>query len=185
MPGVPGPQGPQGREGAKGKIGDNGLQGMQGPRGDRGHEGPPGKGGPPGIKGVKGEPGPAGMKGEPGIVGNQGRKGEKGESANASQESAVPQTNWKQCVWKSNIPIDNGRVKVSKETRTVSTHMKGKQTGVKRPGKMQAFAEIKIQQQSKDYNSLHPFSLNLTLIDSGASWVRKMTPTDPKGLVIT
>ena len=36
---------------------------------------------PPGIKGVKGE---------------QGSKGEKGEIVN----SAVSQTNWKQCVWK-------------------------------------------------------------------------------------
>ena len=67
-----------------------------------------------------------GMKGEQGIVGNQGRKGEKGESDNASQASAVPQTNFKQCVWKSNIPTDNGKVKVRKETRKVRTHMKEK-----------------------------------------------------------
>ena len=109
MPGVPGPQGPQGIEGARGQIGDKGSQGMLGPRGDRGRRG---------IKGIKGEPGLVGMKGEPGIVGNQGRKGdkgEKGESAKASQASVVPQTNWKQCVWKSASGTDNGKIKVNKE----------------------------------------------------------------------
>ena len=58
------------------------------------------------------------MKGERGIVGNQGRKGdkgEKGESAKASQASVVPQTNWKQCVWKSNSAANNGKIKVSKK----------------------------------------------------------------------
>ena len=118
MPGVPGPQGPQGIEGARGQIGDKGSQGMPGPRGDRGREGPPGKSGPRGIKGIKGEPGLVGMKGEPGIVGNQGRKGDKGgkgESAKASQASVVPQTNWKQCVWKSASSTDNGKIKVNKE----------------------------------------------------------------------
>ena len=58
-----------------------------------------------------------GMKGEPGIVGNQGRKGdkgEKGESAKASQASVVPQTNWKQCVWKSASDTDKGKIKVNK-----------------------------------------------------------------------
>ncbi|KAM7433708.1 Collagen triple helix repeat-containing protein 1 [Porites harrisoni] len=110
IPGVPGPQGPLGREGAKGQIGDKGSQGMPGPRGDRGREGPPGKSGPPGMKGIKGEPGLEGIKGDPGIVGNPGRKGEKGESAKASQAS-VPQTNWKQCVWKSNINTDSGKIK--------------------------------------------------------------------------
>ena len=69
------------------------------------------------IVGMKGERGVAGMKGERGIVGNQGGKGdkrEKGESANASQASVVPQTNWKQCVWKSNSDTDNGKIKVNK-----------------------------------------------------------------------
>ena len=50
------------------------------------------------------------MKRERGIVENQGRKGdkgEKGESAKASQASVVPQTNWKQCVWKSDSSTDN------------------------------------------------------------------------------
>ena len=112
MPGVPGSQGPQGIEGARGQIGDKGSQGMPGPRGDRGREGPLGKSGPRGIKGIKGEPGLLGMKGEPGIVGNQGRKG---DSAKASQASVVPQTNWKQCVWKSASGTDNGKIKVNKE----------------------------------------------------------------------
>ena len=117
IPGAPGPQGPQGREGVKGQIGDTESQGMPGPRGDRGREGPPGKSGPTGIKGIKGEPGLAGMKGERGIVGNQGRKGdkgEKGESAKASQASVVLQTNWKQCVWKSESGTHNGKIKVNK-----------------------------------------------------------------------
>ena len=68
------------------------------------------------MKGIKGESGLVGMKGEPGIVGNQGRKGEKGEkgeSAKASQASLVPQTNWKQCVWKSNSHTDNWKIKVN------------------------------------------------------------------------
>ena len=58
------------------------------------------------------------MKGERDIAGNQGRKGdkgdegEKGESAKASQTSVVPQTNWKQCVWKSESGTDNGKIKV-------------------------------------------------------------------------
>ena len=58
------------------------------------------------------------MKGESGIVGNPGRKGnkgEKGESVKASQASAVPQTNWKQCVWKSYSGTDNGKIKVNKK----------------------------------------------------------------------
>ncbi|CAH3152265.1 unnamed protein product [Porites lobata] len=114
MPGVPGPQGPQGREGAKGQNGDKGSQGIPGPRGDRGRQGPLGKSGPQGIKGIKGEQGLVGIKGEPGVLGNQGRKGdkgEKGESAKASQASVVPQTNWKQCVWKSYSNTDNGKIK--------------------------------------------------------------------------
>ncbi|XP_073235727.1 uncharacterized protein [Porites lutea] len=105
VPGVPGAHGPQGREGVKGQIGDKGSQGMPGPRGDRGREGPPGKRGPRGIKGMKGERGIAGMKGR------KGDKGEKGESAKASQASVVPQTNWKQCVWKSQTGTDNGKIK--------------------------------------------------------------------------
>ncbi|CAH3152350.1 unnamed protein product, partial [Porites lobata] len=117
MPGMPGisePRGPQGRDGTKGQIGDKGSQGMRGPRGDRGREGPPGKSGPQGIKGMKGQQGLVGMKGERGIVGSQGKKGDKGdkgESAEASQASVVPQTNWKQCVWKSQSGTDNGKIK--------------------------------------------------------------------------
>ena len=48
-------------------------------------------------------------------MGNQGKKGDKGdkgESAKASQASVVPQTNWKQCVWKSYSNTDNGTIKV-------------------------------------------------------------------------
>ena len=81
---------------------------MPGPRGDRGREGPPGKSGPRGFKGVYLERG---------IAGNQGRKGdkgEKGESIKASQPSVVPQTNWKQCVWKSLSNTDNGKIKVNR-----------------------------------------------------------------------
>ena len=48
-------------------------------------------------------------------MGNQGRKGdkgEKGESVKASQASVVPQTNWKQCVWKSASNTDNRNIEV-------------------------------------------------------------------------
>ena len=58
-----------------------------------------------------------GMKGERGIAGMKGRKGdkgEKGESTKASQASVVPQTNWKQCVWKSGSEADNGKIKVNR-----------------------------------------------------------------------
>ena len=80
--------------------------------------------GEPGIAGMKGEQGAVGMKGERGIVGMKGQrgiagmkgrkgdKGEKGESAKASQSSVVPQTNWKQCAWKSYSHTDNGKMKV-------------------------------------------------------------------------
>ena len=64
---------------------------------------------------MKGERGVVGIKGERGIVGNQGRKGEKGEkgeSPKASQASVVPQTNWKQSVWKSQTSTSNGKIKV-------------------------------------------------------------------------
>ena len=71
-----------------------------------------GQQGLPGMKGVRGA---VGIKGERGIVGNPGRKGDKGDkggSAKASQASVVPQTNWKQCVWKSYSDTDNGKIKV-------------------------------------------------------------------------
>ena len=51
-------------------------------------------------------------------MGNQGRKGEKGEKGErtkASQASGVPQTNWKQCVWKAGSGTGNGKIKVNKE----------------------------------------------------------------------
>ena len=79
-----------------GSLGKNGAPGMMGIKGDKGHEGSRGSSGPPGIKGVKGE---------------QGSKGEKGEIVN----SAVSQTNWKQCVWKNlNDDRDSGKIKVQK-----------------------------------------------------------------------
>ena len=76
------------------------------------------------IQGMKGQQGLLGMKGERGTVGNQGSKGEKGESAKASQASVVSQTNWKQCVWKSNTETDNGKIKVIRIR--IITHLKGK-----------------------------------------------------------
>ena len=56
-----------------------------------------------------------GIKGARGIVGNQGVKGDKGEKGESvtSPSSAVPQTNWKQCVWKNlNDDRDSGKIKV-------------------------------------------------------------------------
>ena len=70
-----------------------------------------------GIVGMKGLRGAAGIKGERGIVGMKGRKGDKGakgESAKASQTSVVPQTNWKQCVWKSLSGTDIAKIKVNR-----------------------------------------------------------------------
>ena len=57
------------------------------------------------------------MKGERGIEGMKGRigdKGDKGESAKGTQASAVPQTNWEQCVWKSDSDTDNGKIRVNR-----------------------------------------------------------------------
>jgi len=105
MPGIPGPQGPPGRDGVKGQIGDKGSQGILGQSGQKGNEGPRGKSGPPGMMGIKGA---RGIAGDQGIKGD---KGEKGESV-TSPSSAVPQTNWKQCVWKNlNDGKDNGKIK--------------------------------------------------------------------------
>ena len=97
----------EGREGAKGQTGDKGSQGMLGPKGDRGPEGSRGKSGTPGMMGIKGERGLAGNQG------SKGDKGQKGASGAASPASAVPQTNWKQCVWKKEDAIDNGKIKVT------------------------------------------------------------------------
>ena len=79
----------------KGSHGKNGAPGMRGIKRDKGDEGSRGSSGPPGIKGVKEE---------------QGSKGEKGEIVN----SAVSQTNWKQCVWKNDDGRDSGKIKVRK-----------------------------------------------------------------------
>jgi len=105
MPGIPGPQGPQGRDGVKGQTGDKGSQGMLGQKGEKGNEGPRGKSGPPGIMEMEGA---RGMVGDQGI---KGGKGEKGERV-TSPSSVVPQTNWKQCVWKADDDQDNGKIKV-------------------------------------------------------------------------
>jgi len=104
MPGLPGPQGPVGRDGIKGQTGDKGSQGTLGPKGEKGNEGPRGKSGPPGMIGIKGAPG---------IVGDQGIKGDKGmKGESVTSPSAVPQNNWKQCVWKNlNDDRDSGKIK--------------------------------------------------------------------------
>ena len=106
LAGMPGPQGPQGREGTKGKTGAKGTKGMMGPKGERGREGIHGKSGPPGLVGMKGEPGSVGA------AGRKGDKGEKGESVKGSSAGPVPQTNWKQCVWKSQHNTKNSKIKV-------------------------------------------------------------------------
>ena len=92
-------------KGERGIVGINGVRGAVGMKGEQG------------IAGMKGVRGAVGIKGERGIVGNQGRKGdkgEKGESVKASQASVVPQTNWKQCVWKSESNTDNGKIKINR-----------------------------------------------------------------------
>jgi len=46
-------------------------------------------------------------------LGSQGSKGDKGDKGMAR---AVPQTNWKQCVWKNlNDDTDNGMLEVRKK----------------------------------------------------------------------
>ena len=116
IPGAPGPQGQQGKDGAKGEPGVKGPRGMTGTRGQKGNPGSLGKNGAPGMMGIKGDKGDEGSRdssGPPGIKGvkgEQGSKGEKGEIVN----SAVSQTNWKQCVWKNGDSRDSGKIKVQK-----------------------------------------------------------------------
>ena len=118
IPGAPGPQGQQGKDGAKGEPGVKGPRGMTGTRGQKGNPGSLGKNGAPGMMGIKGDKGHEGSRGSSGppgikgVKGEQGSKGEKGEIVN----SAVSQTNWKQCVWKNDYSGDNGKIKVRKYT---------------------------------------------------------------------
>ncbi|XP_066014791.1 collagen triple helix repeat-containing protein 1-like [Pocillopora verrucosa] len=114
IPGAPGPQGQQGKDGAKGESGVMGPRGMTGTRGQKGNPGSLGKTGAPGMMGIKGDKGhggslgSSGPQGIKGVKGEQGSKGEKGEIVN----SAVSQTNWKQCVWKNlNDDRDSGKIK--------------------------------------------------------------------------
>ncbi|CAH3148720.1 unnamed protein product, partial [Pocillopora meandrina] len=118
VPGAPGPQGQQGKDGAKGEPGVKGPRGMTGTRGQKGNPGSLGKNGAPGMMGIKGNKGHEGSRGSSGppgikgVKGEQGSKGEKGEIVN----SAVSETNWKQCcVWKNlNDDRDSGKIKVQK-----------------------------------------------------------------------
>ena len=122
IPGAPGPQGQQGKDGAKGEPGVKGPRGMTGTRGQKGNTGSLGKNGAPGMMGIKGDKGDEGSRGSSGppgikgVKGEQGSKGEKGEIVN----SAVSQTNWKQCVWKNlNNGSDKGKIKVQKYLENV------------------------------------------------------------------
>ena len=116
IPGAPAPQGQQGKDGAKGEPGVKGPRGMTGTRGLKGNPGSLGKNGAPGMMGIKGDKGHEGSRGSSGppgikgVKGEQGSKGEKGEIVN----SAVSQTNWKQCVWKNDDHRDSGKIKVQK-----------------------------------------------------------------------
>jgi len=67
------------------------------------------------MPGMPGVPGPQGPQGIVGAQGKKGDKGEKGESVKASPASAVPQTNWKQCVWKQSDGRESGKIKVTGE----------------------------------------------------------------------
>ena len=96
---------PKGKDGVKGQTGDKGSLGMLGQKGEKGNEGPRGESGPPGMLGIKG------ARGTVGDQGTKGDKGEKGESVK-SPSSIVPQTNWKQCVWKAGDSRDSGKIKV-------------------------------------------------------------------------
>ena len=88
-----------------------GLSGRDGVKGDQGLVGAPGERGPQGPEGLKGRQGPVGPPGKMGPKGTQGEKGDQGPS------TAVPQRNWKQCVWKKlNDGRDYSLIKVSKST---------------------------------------------------------------------
>ena len=90
-------------------------------KGNKGDEGSRGSSGPPGIKGVKGE---------------QGSKGEKGEIVN----SAVSQTNWKQCVWKNlNDDRDSGKIKVQKYLENAMKNKVSVRASLSRPSLKQTF----------------------------------------------
>ena len=93
------------RDGAKGQTDDKGSEGMLGQKGEKGYEGPREKSGLPGMMGIKGARG---------IMANQGIKGDKAEKGESlrSPPSAVPQTSWKQCVWKADYGQDSGKIKV-------------------------------------------------------------------------
>ena len=115
--GIPGSNGKQGKDGGKGEPGVKGPRGMTGTRGQKGNPGSFGKNGAPGMMGIKGDKGDEGSRGSSGppgikgVKGEQGSKGEKGEIVN----SAVSQTNWKQCVWKNlDDNRDSGKIKVQK-----------------------------------------------------------------------
>ena len=72
------------------------------------------------MKGSRGNNGPPGIKG---VKGEQGSKGEKGEIVN----SAVSQTNWKQCMWKNlNDDRDSGKIKVQKFTENAVNKLSGR-----------------------------------------------------------
>ena len=79
---------------------------MTGTRREKRNQGPLGKNGAPRMMGIKGDKGHDGSRGPPGIRGVKGSKGEKGEIVN----SAVSQTNWKQCVWKNTDGRDSGNI---------------------------------------------------------------------------
>ena len=98
--------------GVPGVPGVPGLHGHDGAKGDQGAVGAPGKMGPEGPKGSQGP------VGSPGKKGTQGDKGEQGPSA------AVPQRNWKQCVWsKLNDGRDYGLIKVSNSISVTADSM--------------------------------------------------------------
>ena len=121
MPGIPGPQGRREEMELKDRLVIRGRRECLQKKGEKGNEGPRGKSGPPGMMGIKGT---QGTLGDEGIKGD---KGEKGETA-TSPSSAVPQTNWKQCVWKNlNDDRDSGKIKVRSE-RDVLTGIGRKQS---------------------------------------------------------
>ena len=135
IPGAPGPQGPQGKDGAKGESGVKGPRGMTGTRGQKGNPGSLGKNGAPGMMGIKGDkghegsPGSSGPPGIKGAKGEQGSKGEKGEIMN----SAVSQTNWKQCVWKNSDGQDSGKIKVQKYLENAMKNQLSVRANLSRP----------------------------------------------------
>ena len=82
-----------------------------------GEKGENGTMGTKGSTGIPGNIGPRGSKGSKGEIGI-GTKGQKGDAANMDPRQRA---NWKQCAWRQNTGLDNGKIKVRHRIRICLT----------------------------------------------------------------